>query len=109
MLFTFSVSPTDYGTVDTILIFDACQMKSCVNISIVDDIIQENDESFNVTLERTPDLDSRIILVPVNGVVQIIDDDGRYYYDDYMVAHRGNYTKSMPFPFLHVYIYNSQT
>ena len=106
LLFTFSaVSPTDYSAVDTTLIFAACQMRSCVNIFIVDDIILENDESFNVTLERIPDLDSTIILDPVNGEVQITNDDGRYHDDgryrddDYMVVHnnycRGDYAKSI--------------
>ena len=47
---------------------------------IVDDTILENDESFDVTLERTPDLNSRITLDPVNGVVEIADNDhdGKY-------------------------------
>ena len=53
-------------------------MKSCVRVSIVDDELMENDESFNVTLERTADLDSRIRLDPVVGVVEITDNDGRY-------------------------------
>ena len=48
---------------------------------IMDDIILENDELFDLTLERTSDLDSRITLNPVNGVVEIADNDGRY--DDY--------------------------
>ena len=44
---------------------------------IVDDIILEN-ESFDLTLERTNGLDSRITLDPVNGVVEVTDNDGRY-------------------------------
>lgn len=60
---------------DTLLNFNELQMKSCVNMSIVDDAIVENVESFDVTLERTPDLDGRIILDPVDGVVEITDND----------------------------------
>jgi hypothetical protein len=50
-------------------------MWCCVDVFIVDDIILENDESFILTLERTPDLDSRITLDPVNGVVEITEND----------------------------------
>ena len=39
----------------------------------------EKTESFTVTLERTSDLDSRIILAPVNAKININDDDGTYY------------------------------
>ena len=77
-------------------------------MSIVDDIL-ENDETFNVTLERTPDLDSSITLAPVDGLVQITNDDGRYHYDDYMVVHnhRGDFAKFMK-TFFSIYT-NSQT
>ena len=40
---------------------EACE-RQCDNISIVDDVALEMTESFNVTLERTPDLNSRITL-----------------------------------------------
>ena len=52
---------------------------------IMDDITLENDESFGITLQRTRGLDRRITLNPVNGVVEVADNDGRY--DDYMVVH----------------------
>ena len=77
---TFSVSPSDYGAVDTLLTFAACVKRSCVNVSIVDDTILENVESFDVNLKRTPDLDRSITLAPVDGVVEIIDNDGRHDY-----------------------------
>lgn len=47
-------------------------------MSILDDDILENVETLDVTLERTPTLDSRIALDPVNGVLEIMDNDGRY-------------------------------
>ena len=43
-----------------------------MNVTIVDDNVLENVESFNVTLE-TPGLDMRIALDPVDGVVEIRD------------------------------------
>ena len=58
--------------------FAACQRRSCVNVTIVDDeVLEMVVESFNVTLERTPGLDNRITLNPVNGVVEIRDNDCR--------------------------------
>ena len=87
-LSSFSVSPLDYIAVDTILMFAACQMRSCVNVTVVDDVILENVESFDLILERTPDLNSRITLDSVNGVVEITDNDGMQ--DDYMVICRGD-------------------
>ena len=41
--------------------FSACEKKSCVNVSF---------ESFNVNLERTPGLDGRITLHPVEGLLE---------------------------------------
>ena len=51
-----------------------------MNVTIVDDMVDEPgpNEFFHYTLERTPGLDSRISLDPVDGVVEIIDDDGKY-------------------------------
>ena len=66
----------DYGFVSDILAFDACETRKCTEVPIVNDAIMEMTESFLITLERTPGLDSRIDLDPVNGVVEIIDDDG---------------------------------
>ena len=58
--------------------FEACTTKVCETLSIVDDDTSESTESFYLTLERTSDLDSRIILNPKNGEVTIIDDDGKW-------------------------------
>ena len=66
----------DYISVSTILAFDTCDTRQCTKIPIVDDMIVELTESFFVTLERTPGLDSRITLDPVDGEIEIIDDAG---------------------------------
>ena len=68
--------PIDYVSVSEILAFGSCDTRQCTEISIVDDMIVELTESFFVTLERTPDLDSRITLDPVDG--EITDNDGKY-------------------------------
>ena len=59
----------------TVLLFAACQMRSCENVAIVDDEVVENEESFFVTLEDTPDLNSRIHLTPTSGEIEITDGD----------------------------------
>ena len=46
-----------------------------MDIPIVDDDVLENSELFNVTLERNG-LDTRIALDPVDGLVEITDNDG---------------------------------
>ena len=76
MILYSAVAPMDYGALSTILMFAGCQNRNCVNISIEDDAVVENAELFNVTLKRTPNLDSRIILNPMDGVIEITDDDG---------------------------------
>ena len=42
------------------------------------DMIAEMTESFFVTLERIPGLDSRITLDPVDGEIEITGNDGLY-------------------------------
>ena len=61
----------------SILMFDACDIRRCVDITIVSDTDDEPDEMFGITLERTPGLNDRITLDPMDGVVIIIDDDGK--------------------------------
>jgi hypothetical protein len=57
-----AVNPMDYLELNSTLSFDACQTRRCVNVTIVDDLVDEPLEYFNFTLERTPDLDTRISL-----------------------------------------------
>ena len=69
----------DYETVSQVVNFAACETRQCVNVTIVDDFVDEPIESFTVTLERTPGLDVRITLDPVDGVVEIDDNDGKEF------------------------------
>ena len=69
----------DYGGVSSTLMFAACECQQCENITIVDDATLELTESFTVTLERTPNLHSRITLIPVDRDIEILDNDGRKY------------------------------
>ena len=78
LLLSSTVSSLNYSLSDTTLTFAACETKRCMSVSIVDDDTPGNVGSFDVTLERTTDLDSRIALDPVNGILEITDNDGRY-------------------------------
>ena len=71
-----TVSPMDYGARDVILMFDSCDTKECVIVPIVDDSQVEPVENLTYHLDRTPGLDSSIQLDPVNGVIEIVDNDG---------------------------------
>ena len=61
----------------TILMFDACDTRRCVNVTIVNDANFEPHEIFVITLERTPGLNDRITLDPVDGEITIIDEGGK--------------------------------
>ena len=50
----------------------ACETRQCMNVTIVDDFVDEPIESFSVTLERTPGLDVRITLDPVDVIYSIV-------------------------------------
>ena len=65
----------DYSTTSTRLLFDTCDSRACINVSVMDDNIAEKVESFNVTLEM---IHPKIRLESVHGVVTIVDDDGMY-------------------------------
>ena len=85
---SYSILPTEYlwsiYSFVVVLRFAACDKRICVTVPIVDDEIVENTESFKVTLERPTDLDGSITLGPVDGVVEMTDNDGRY--EDYVVV-----------------------
>ena len=66
----------DYGALDVILIFDECERRRCVNVSITQDLVDEPDEFFTFHLNRITDLSPRIELDPVDGTIEIVDDDG---------------------------------
>ena len=79
MVYFFTVAPDDYVSLNVTLMFDACEIRRCVNVTIMNDFQIEPDENFFYTLEKTPDLDTRIDLSPVDGEIEIFDDDGLFY------------------------------
>ena len=68
--------PSDYIALSAILEFDECQIKQCVDIMIVDDLILEMEETLSFTLTRTTDLHPNITLDPTHGDIVIQDNDG---------------------------------
>ena len=74
MVCSFTITATDSG--DLLIQFRGCQRESCVSMRIEDDSVLEVGETVTVRLERAEDLDSRIILDPVDGVIRINDNDG---------------------------------
>ena len=71
-----TVNPMDYLELNSILSFAACEIRRCVNVTIVDDFVDEPVEVFDYKLERTISLDPRIFLDPVDGQIFITDNDG---------------------------------
>ena len=71
----FTVDHIDYIGVSRVLSFAACETRQCLNITIVSDLVDEPVEEFDVTLERTTGLDTRISLAPVDARVIINDDN----------------------------------
>ena len=75
ILTTLAEAPMDYGVMETVLIFRACETRACTNVAILDDNVAEPTERFSVKLSRTDGLDSGITLDPIPTEVEIIDND----------------------------------
>ena len=67
-----TVSPMDYSGLSVTLTFDTCETRHCVNVNIVNDLVDEPDEVFDYSLEPAPTgLDPRITIRPDMGEVFI--------------------------------------
>ena len=65
-----------------VLTFDGCDTRQCVNVTIVDDSVDEPEEMFSYTIKRTRGLDYRITLRLTAGEVIIMDNESNNYYCD---------------------------
>ena len=73
-----AVSPTDYEAVDVTLTFQPCDRQQCVNVSITDDLINEPEERFAVSLTLSGgDNPPYVTLGSATGEIVITDDDGK--------------------------------
>ena len=70
-----SVSPSDYSELNTTLMLSFSIKRRCVDVTIVNDLVDEPDENFFYNLERTPGL-PQISLQSTRGEIEIVDDDG---------------------------------
>lgn len=66
----------DYIGLSRFLNFSACETRRCVTVTIVNDLVCEPEEEFDLTLERTVGLNPRIRLQPPDGRVSITDNEG---------------------------------
>ena len=72
-------SSMEYEQLKRPLMFSSCDVRKCINVTIENDDITEQNETFSVSLQRTATLDSRITLNPKSATVHITDDDGMHY------------------------------
>ena len=80
-MISFSVAPMDYNqNTPVTLKFENCNTTQCHCIPIVNDDVLEGNEMFYVTLEEIAGMDrDKIVLDPVNGTIEIVDDEKRKY------------------------------
>ena len=74
----FTVAGIDYENVSTILAFPECANQRCVNISILDDMTVEMNQTFNISLDSTDEriiVDSDFVDREVDGEVVIVDNE----------------------------------
>ena len=51
-----------------------------MTVTVYEDMVLEESELFSITLERTFDLDNRIVLAPVIGRVEITNTDSKFWH-----------------------------
>ena len=68
-------SSRDYFHLSVRLLFNPNKTRICRRISLIDDMTQEFTEAFFIRVSRSPNLDSRIIIVQEEGEITIIDTD----------------------------------
>ena len=68
-----------HALVSTVLAFNVCEIRKCIEVTIENDRTLENNESIILFLDPfSSGYDERISLDPRNGEIHIIDDDGVY-------------------------------
>ena len=67
---------SDYVSPSNLLEFESCATRQCLEIEILNDLVLEDDESFNVTLSLDAGTSKNILLGVTTAEVLIIDADG---------------------------------
>ena len=73
---SLSENGSDYVAPSNRLEFESCATRQCLEIVIFNDLVLEDDESFNVTLSLDAGTSKNILLGVTTAKVLIIDADG---------------------------------
>ena len=77
--FSVDISADDFVEDFTIsslsLSFPPCEAQACSKLPIINDDVVERNKSFVFMLESTPELQERIKLTPLTGVLVLLNDD----------------------------------
>lgn len=71
-----SAGPQDFSALDMLLTFNSNTRRVLVNISIVNDEVDENQENLFTKL-RLESVDASVSVAPDNATILIVDDDGK--------------------------------
>ena len=66
----------DFIPINKTVTFSRNELRTCLEVTIIDDEVVELSKSFSISLERSENLDERITISPDRGTVTIEDDDG---------------------------------
>ena len=72
------MSPSDYEAVAEVLTFAPCDTLLCINMVITDDLVNEPDETFSLSLTK---ISSFVTLSTTAGEVLITDDDCKEFHN----------------------------
>ena len=73
---SFIVSPSDYIGFVRRVVFPSCENRLCIPITINDDHLVENAESFNITVEKYSGIGNELTIESSEGRIIIKDTDG---------------------------------
>ena len=71
-----SAGPQDFSALDTLLTFNSNTRRVLVNISIINDEVDENQENLFTRL-RLESVDASVSVAPDEATILIVDDDGK--------------------------------
>ena len=77
ILLLFLAPGEDYVPVTSILTFEECEREVCMDVPLINDIVLEDTEKFNVIMTKLPDTNERIKLEESERLYTIVDVDGK--------------------------------
>ena len=79
-LLIVTVEEMDYGALDVVLMFEMCMRRKCVNVTIIEDQMNELNESFTFHLNSSTNISSHFNFGSAEGIVHIINNDGENFF-----------------------------